>query len=264
MKFCLALLLFITTSCLAQKNWQLEIMPGVAGYRGDLTQSAIPIKTIGPALAINLKYDRGDMIVMRAGFTFGKISADDKDNKQPSVKARNLSFQTLLWEGSLCAEVNILDPEAYTAYPYVYLGIGAFHFNPYANDNAGKKTYLQPLSTEGEGLPEYPDKKKYSLTQLCVPFGGGWKIKMNEKYAISFELGVRFLFTDYLDDVSGNYADGAILLARKGSKAVEMAYRQTPPPGAGQVRGNPKTNDMYVISGVKLTCNLGKKKKEDK
>jgi hypothetical protein len=263
MRLTLLLLVLAVNHAFSQTGWQLEIMPGIAAYRGELTESALPLKTIGPAIALNVKYNSGDMIVFRGGIAFGKVKADDKDNKTADLRRRNLNFQTLIWEGSLCAEVNILDPEAFVSYPYLFLGLGVYHFNPYANDDAGKKTYLQPLSTEGQGLPEYPDKKVYSLTQLCVPFGGGWKWQLNPQYALSFELGVRFLFTDYLDDVSGTYADLEVLLNRKGPKAAEMAFGVDPAPGEGQVRGNPETKDMYVFSGLKLTYTLGKKKKKE-
>lgn len=261
MRLSLLILFFAANTCMAQNGLQLEIMPGIAAYRGDLTESTIPLKTIGPAVAINLKYDFGDMIVLRGGLAFGKISADDKDNKS-SLKARNLNFQSLIWEGNICAEVNILDPEAYYSYPYVFIGIGMFRFDPYSYDNANKKTYLRELSTEGQGLPEYPGKKVYSLTQFCIPFGGGWKLKVSKRAAISFELGARFLFTDYLDDVSGTYADATVLLNRKGPKSVELAFGIDPPPGEGEVRGNPKSKDMYVFSGLKLTYNLKKEKKD--
>lgn len=264
MRLCLFILLFAVNPCFGQNGWQLEIMPGIAAYRGDLTQSAFPLKTIGPSVALNLKYDQGDMIVFRAGVAFGKIHAYDKDNKKESVRARNLSFHSLVWEANICAEVNILDPESFVSYPYMFLGFGAFRFDPYAYDNSNNKQYLWQLRTEGQGLPEYPNKKVYNKTQLCVPFGGGWKYRLNEKYMLGFELGVRFLFTDYLDDVSGTYPSEAALLSHISPKAVEMSFRQSPNPGEGEVRGNPDTKDMYIFAGFKLTYSLAKSKKDKK
>lgn len=262
MRLTLLMLFLAATTCMGQTGLQLEVMPGIAAYRGDLTESTFPVKTIGPSVSLNLKYDFGDMIVLRGGIAFGKIKADDKNNKTADLKKRNLNFQTLLWEGSLVAEVNILDPEAYYSYPYIFLGIGLFRFDPYTYDNNNKKTYLQQLRTEGQGLPEYPDKKVYSKTQFCVPFGGGWKVRVDKRVMLGFELGVRFLFTDYLDDVSGTYADATVLLNRVGPKSVELAFRQNPPPGEGQVRGNPESKDMYVFSGLKFTYSLKKEKKK--
>ena len=89
--------------------------------------------------------------------------------------------------------------------------MGLFHFNPFTYDKENNKTYLQPLSTEGQGLKEYPGRKKYSLTQFCLPVGGGWKWNINENWDISYELGFRILFTDYLDDVSKTYVNLNVL-----------------------------------------------------
>ena len=46
--------------------------------------------------------------------------------------------------------------------PYVTGGAAVFTFNPKAEYN-GEWVALQPLGTEGQGLPQYPDRKKYSL-----------------------------------------------------------------------------------------------------
>src|SRR5205085_6237819 len=108
------------------------------------------------------------------------------------------NFKSTVLEGSVCAEINLFEPEVYVSYPYVFAGIGVFHFDPYTYDKENKKTYLQPLSTEGQGLPEYPNRKSYKLTQVCLPFGGGWKVNINKRFDLIYEVGFRYLFTDYL------------------------------------------------------------------
>ncbi len=90
---------------------------------------------------------------------------------------------------------------------------------------AVNRVYLKPLSTEGEGLPGYPDRKPYSLTQLAIPFGGGVKFAITNDWHIGLEVGLRKLFTDYLDDVSSTYADPNDLLTAKGQLAVDLSYR---------------------------------------
>ncbi len=143
MKLCLVVILFISNYCTAQK-WQAEIMVGVSGYRGDLTQHAITFKSMGPAVNLNLKYELDNLFILRGGIGVGKLSADDKNNKDKSLKTRNLNFKSNVIEGSLCVEFNLLDPEFYYNYPYVFTGVGIFHFNPYTHDNENNKTYLQP------------------------------------------------------------------------------------------------------------------------
>src|SRR5204862_362594 len=85
-------------------------------------------------------------------------------------QARNLSFKTNIQELSIGAEFNLVDPQIYLQVPYVFAGIGVFHFNPFTYDNDGNKTYLKPLSTEGEGLSDYPARKNYSIIQLNFIF----------------------------------------------------------------------------------------------
>jgi hypothetical protein len=259
MKFCYVLFIFIANSCYAQQ-WQADVMAGVSGYNGDLTQHAVSLKTIGPAINVNLKYFYpGNYLGIRVGLSYGRIAGNDKNNADPSISTRNLNFKTHLLEGSLGAELNLLDPVEFNAYPYLYAGVGVFHFDPYTYDKNNNKTFLRSLGTEGQGLEEYPDKKMYSLTQFCIPLAAGWKWRINETYEIAYEFGIRYLFTDYLDDVSTTYANPVALQAERGRIAAELAYRYTNPPTAveGKQRGNPKVKDFYYMTGFKVIVNLG-------
>lgn len=257
MKFILIFLLFLTGICKAQV-WQAEVMIGASGYNGDLTQQRIPLKQLRPAINLNIKYNTGNIFNLRAGIAYGRVGANDKDNTSAGLKSRNLNFKSDIIELNLISELNLFDPESYTAYPYFFGGIGVFHFNPFTYDNNKKKTYLQPLSTEGEGLKEYPDRKKYSLTQFCIPIGFGWKFTYKEKWDISYEFGYRIIFTDYLDDVSKTYVDLNVLAAEKGPKAAELAYRGTVSSLQvdGHKRGNPSVNDVYFFAGIKIGTSL--------
>lgn len=260
MKYWLVILLFVSSCCSAQQQWEAEVMVGITGYKGDLIQDHFAFRPVRPAGSVNLKYNFNNNIILRAGILWGKVTGFDKHNKQADIHARNLDFQSTILEASLCAEYNLLEPEIFFGYPYIFGGIGLFHFNPYTYDKDKKKTYLRPLSTEGQGLAAYPQRKPYSLTQFCLPFGAGWKVKIHERMDIIYELGYRILFTDYLDDVSTTYVDPQVLLAARGPKAVELAYRAKPPfaQGEGDQRGNPGVNDWYFFNGIKLLVRLGK------
>ena len=170
MKFYLfSFLVFMGTTCMAQEFFA-EVMVGASSYNGDLTQKAISFSRVKPAATVNLKYNTGDFVNFRAGLSYTQLGANDNDNADAGLRSRNLNFTTNLYEFNLCAEINILDPYAYYAYPYFFGGVGLFHFNPYTYDNESKKTFLQPLGTEGQGLMDYPNRKKYSLTQVCFSF----------------------------------------------------------------------------------------------
>lgn len=253
-KIILPLLLLVANTAMCQ-SWEAEVQAGIAGYSGDMNKKAFSVHNLGMGFGINTKYNIDGMFLIRAGIAYGKVGGDDKYNKDsPDLLARNLNFKTNIIEANLCLEVNILSPELFDTYPYVFAGVGGFHFDPYSTDKNGQKTSLQPLGTEGQGLAEYPGKKMYSLTQLCIPFGGGVRMKINEQFDVGFEIGFRKLFTDYLDDVSGTYANPEILLTGRGSKAYEMAYRGpvTDVPHGGEIRGNSKKKDWYYFTGLKL------------
>jgi hypothetical protein len=250
------------------QQWMGEIMVGVSAYNGDLTQNEISLKNYKPAGGINFKYNSGDLINFRIGFAWGVIGANDKNNKEAGLKSRNLNFKSNILEANVCVEANIFDPEDYTAYPYVFLGVGVFHFDPYSYDKGNKKVNLQPLSTEGQGLIEYPDRKVYSLTQFCIPVGAGFKWVIKKRWELCYELGYRITFTDYLDDVSNTYIDLETLFLRKGQTSVDMSYRRDVPFNQlGEKRGNSSVKDFYLFSGLKIAVKLGKKagsKKEKK
>ena len=262
MRYCVIVFLFVATTSYGQ--WEAEVMAGVSGYRGDLTQQYILPKTLRPAINVNLKYNFNNDFVIRSGIAWGKVTGNDKNNKDIFIHARNLNFKSQILEISICAEYNLLEPEIFYAYPYIFGGIGLFHFNSYTFDRDNKKTFLRPLSTEGQGIAEYPNRKPYSKTQFCIPFGGGWKYNINDKFEIIYEIGYRLIFTDYLDDVSATYVDPNILLANRGPKAVELAYRakllpggHPLPQGNGAQRGNTSIKDWYFINGIKLLIHLG-------
>ena len=244
------------------QSWYAEIAAGGMGYCGDLTQHRIPLKTVRPAAGINIKFESGDLVNIRVGGLYGMLTADDKNNTDPTLRIRNLNFTTQLYEGNICLEFNLFDPEIYTSYPYIYGGVGVFYFNPYSHDNNNNKVFLHPLRTEGQGLAEYPDRKQYSLTQVCLPLGVGWKWVTKNKSQWGLEFGYRFTFTDYLDDVSRSYADPEVLAIQISPLSGQMAYRKVNVPfkELGAPRGNDSKKDIYFFGSLKYGFRLSKDK----
>ena len=85
---------------------------------------------------------------------------------------------------------------------YLFGGIGLMYFNPKA-EYQGEWIALQPLGTEGQGLPGQDDK--YSRITFTIPYGIGIGKTIDRYWAINFELTMRQTFSDYIDDVSGEY-----------------------------------------------------------
>src|SRR5882724_1477192 len=241
----------------------LDLSGGISNYQGDLQQKRFTTDQSRGAFGIGIRYGLGDHFDVRSNFTYARIGAADKFGTSSTLKLRNLSFESKITEGNLLLDYNILSLNNHKITPYVFAGVAIFHFNPYAYDSLGNRVYLKPLSTEGEGLAQYPDRKSYHLTQMAIPFGAGIRWRVSESVVLSYEIGLRKTFTDYLDDVSTTYVDQGVLLAAKGAQATEMAYRGgelkngTTYPPDGSIRGGSKFKDWYYISGVTVSINLG-------
>jgi Domain of unknown function (DUF6089) len=240
------------------------VFGGLSAYNGDLTDKIFPKKETNGAIGVTLNYELKDQIMLRGGLTYSIVGGADRFSDKPDLVQRNLAFETKITELSAVAEYYLFNLYDRRYSPYFFGGLAVFHFNPYAFDANHQQTYLKPLSTEGEGIAGYPDRKPYSLTQLAIPYGGGIKFAVNDNLRIGLEIGFRKLFTDYLDDVSKNYIDPADLLAAKGQKAVDMSYRGDEVPGGNpnypsktDQRGNPKSKDFYYFTGIHLTYRLG-------
>lgn len=244
-----------------------DLYAGVANYQGDLQGSRFTFSQAGPAIGLGVSYNITNRLIARTAFTYARIAGNDKLNKEgKGVDIRNLNFKSNIWELQLAAEFNLLDLEYHSFAPYIFAGAAVFRHNPFTFDQDNNKVFLQPLSTEGQGLAEYPDRSPYSLTQFAIPFGGGVKLRLSDRVQIAGEIGLRKLFTDYIDDVSTNYADSAILATAKGPLAAELAYRgdELPQggtyPEAGAQRGSPKHKDWYYTTGLKISYRLGMNK----
>lgn len=238
------------------RSFSLSLFTGAINYQGDLQPGSFTFSHSNLALGLSIRKPLNRWITVRAGINYGTITASDSWNRD-YLKPRNLSFTTTIKEAYAGLELTVLDLSVNKFTPYIYGGIAVFHFNPWTRDNAGVKTYLQPLSTEGQGLSQYPEQKTYQLTQLSIPFGGGVKYALSDAFSIGIEFSQRKSFTDYIDDVSTHYVDKDVLLAAKGPKAVELAYRGGLSPAGsplypahGEQRGTPSEMDWYYFFGL--------------
>lgn len=248
----------------AQKA-EVGAMLGASFYMGDLNPD-VPFQMARPGGGAFFRYNFNDRFSARANGLIGYVMADDALSSTPSQRERNLSFRSWLFEFSLVGEFNFFKYKAGDTYnrwtPYIFGGLALFKFNPCA-DLDGTLYELQPLGTEGQGTTFYPDLKKYSLVSGALPFGIGIKYNITERLTLGWEWGFRWTFTDYLDDVSGVYANPEVLDAENGvgqglSVARELADRSTTPDilNTGRQRGNPTTNDWYSFMLVSVSYNI--------
>lgn len=255
--------LLISAAASAQR-FHIGVFGGLAAYNGDLTEKMFPKKVTNGALGITGNYELTDNIMLRLGYTYTVLGGADRYSSDPELVKRNLSFETSLSEFQLVGEYYLFNLYEKRFSPYLFGGLAVYHYNPYTHTSAGDKVFLRPLSTEGQGLAGYGDRKPYGLTQLALPFGGGVKYAFTENLHLGLEISFRKLFNDYLDDVSTTYTDPNDLLAAKGPLAVELAYRGDELPGGdpafpakGGQRGGSEYNDFYYFTGLHLTYRLG-------
>ncbi|MFB1004335.1 MAG: DUF6089 family protein, partial [Bacteroidia bacterium] len=126
-------------------------------------------------------------------------------------------------------------------------------------DRDGEWIELQPLATEGQETTEFNDRKRYALTQIAIPLGGGLKFKLNHMWTLGVEYGVRFTFTDYIDDVSTTYVDPVRLNGQYGGMSSALSVRSPefiPASLEGSPRGDPNNNDIYGLLGISITYRL--------
>jgi hypothetical protein len=249
---------------LQSQDIRLSLFGGMANYNGDLQAKMVTFQQARYTLGAWVSYDLHPKIMLRGGLHYANVQGADKYQTRPLNVLRNLSFATHIWELHAAAEYHFLGMDTRVFSPYVFAGAAAFHYNPYAFDAGGNKVFLKPLSTEGQGLSAYPDRKPYSLVQLAIPLGLGVRMALTDKVDIGAEFGYRKTFADYIDDVSLSYIDQGILFTGRGQKSVEMAFRTPelpnhatdPYPVDLEKRGSPTYKDNYYFFGLTFSYRL--------
>lgn len=257
--------MFCILSVKAQKP-ELGFFAGGMYYLGDLN----PLKNFQSTYltgSLFLRQSYTQRLNMRYMVTYGTVSGNDARSDNSFNQNRNLSFYSRIIETSGILEINFLpfepgNKKKYYATPYLMMGLGLFKMNPMAKSN-GDSFELQPLGTEGQGS-ELNDKNKYKLTQITIPLGIGFKGNLTEHLILGFEYIIRKTFTDYLDDVSGNYVDPVQLSKLNGPLSASFADRSLNAENlnnAGFNRGNSNFKDWYATAGIYLAIKLGREPK---
>jgi hypothetical protein len=217
----------------------------------------------------------------RADFAYGRVSGNDNLTKEAFRNNRNLNFRSDIFEVDLMAELwiklhmkkghqyNLKRVDAVSGpwnmrgmYMTIFGGVGFFHFNPKANFQ-GQWIALNPLRTEGQGLPNGPSP--YRLNQFNIPVGMSLMFRLDKQWSFGIELTYRYTFTDYIDDTSTNYYDPATIAASNTNGQGEIAaYLSDPSLGVangglgnyvtapGQQRGDPTDRDGYMYALLKV------------
>jgi hypothetical protein len=237
--------------------------------------------------ALGVRYKFKNHIGFKGGLHYMMVSGDDKTTQEPFRQNRNLSFRSNIFELSGQFELFLNKEQQGHIYKiksangvksidiqaYGFVGFGAFYFNPKAKYQ-GNWVALQPLGTEGQGLPG--GAKKYSRVNICIPYGIGGIYSLDKDWSIGLEIGIRKTFTDYIDDVSTEYFDNNKIRAANGSTAAYLADpsiasypvsfggKASGPKiqtATGEVRGQSNNMDSYMFININIIYKVSQRKR---
>jgi hypothetical protein len=246
----------------AQPHHEVGLAAGISSYYGDLQDKWFPDYGTKPMGGVIYKYFMNPHVGFRLGASYGRLTAADSLSESAVKRARNLRFESHVVEVHGGLEINFLpiEMDRMKVSPYVFAGIGLFHFNPFTDAADYSRVYLRPLGTEGQNIPIYPDRKEYKLVNVSFPIGGGFKFFIGNTIMLAPEIGFRYTNTDYIDDVSKSYVNIDTLTAYRGLQAAEFSFRTDERrgwdgnyPNYKYQRGDSKSNDWYWFGSLTAT-----------
>jgi hypothetical protein len=247
---------------------------------------------------------------MRVNYNFGRIKGDDISSQAESRYARNLSFRNNINELNVGFNLYFFEDRGSSSFrnpinAYLFVGGGFFFHDPQGRvpeydyqlygpsaaeegapglEQAGEWVKLRTLRTEGQGGDFEGAQDPYKPFQWQIPINLGAMFAIpRTPFNVHIEFGYRFIFTDYLDDVSTNYVsldrfdnDLARIMSDRGveptngfgnvTRELPRIVQQPFEDGSsyfiagdvgsgiqGSIRGNPLDADMYFVTQVKLT-----------
>ena len=171
----------------------IGVAGGLANYNGDLLDKLYPKKLTNGFIGLTVHYELQDQILIRGAYNFARVNGSDIYSEKENLRTEKSCNLNQQYQSSVLLENIICSIYMKRDFRLMVLWAGIFHFDPYAYDSTGRKVFLKPLSTEGQGI--YPNKKPYSLWQPTIPFGGGVKFAITENLRIGIEIGLRKIFT---------------------------------------------------------------------
>lgn len=275
--FILTVILFgLSNLSTAQYSMDFGLNFGASTYVGEIgepgetdgIENPFPFYIIPRAARYNLglfyRFNFNKNIAARVEANWVRIAGADSLSTDPARIGRNLSFRTDIAEFTLLGEYawltkdNIGRRSRRSRIDFratAFAGLGYILYTPKAQFNDNWYS-LRPLATEGL-------ENEYGSGSLILPFGAGFDFTFNRNIRVGMDLTYRFTFTDYLDDISTDYAFEdelpyveSKIFANRSVEAYERGDAELPDPSyysPGSVRGNPDTNDGYFMVQFKVS-----------
>lgn len=253
-----------TKSMFSQEN-EFGGWAGTAVYLGDLNPT-FSFKNARWATGLFYRYNINNRMVVRAQVNYAFLdAADSRIKRYEYLQARNLSFRSQIFEVAATYEINffkyslIKSRDTKTWTPYVFMGASVFYYNPVTTFE-GNKYKLESVGTEGQKTANQPTKNRgYDQYSFAIPYGVGVKVGLSQNWALNIEASSRITFTDYLDDVSGNYAEteNVNYFVNGVNVGPDLADRSATKIGIpGKQRGTSKDKDRFFFLGVGITYTI--------
>lgn len=192
---------------------------GSSNYVGDLVPVAGLISVGAQTMRWNLglqytrhisKYFSGNIQV-----SYIRIAGDDNYFPTSGVFAgnyyRNLHFRNDVKELSVSAVYEPMGNAENLSKrpllsPYLYLGVAGFAHNPVARKDPSLAGFSESPSLQSwqDLQTEDIEGAMYSLVNISIPFGFGFRYKLGAQVDLGFDFGYRVSLSDFLDDVSDN------------------------------------------------------------
>jgi len=210
----LFLLLFAAFTIKSQWLWDVGGTLGASNYLGDIGGdekerrdfvSDLKLAKTRWNVGTFIRHKWRRKISWKFAIDYIRLEGDDKLSSNPGRQYRNFNFRNDIYDFSYTLEYFFFeDNDIGNTYryrngfrAYVFAGAGAFYNNP-RTFYQGAYVRLQPLATEGY---------HYRKMIFSIPMGVGFYFTFNKRHRFGYEINYRKTFTDYIDDISGNYPE---------------------------------------------------------
>lgn len=244
-----ATLILSVISADAQYKWDFGVKAGGSNYLGDIGGQELTrrdfiwdmrLDDTRMNYSVFARRKMNKRWALAANADYISVWGIDANSSNPARRARNSNFRNRIVELGGRAELTVFydndvggkgyyDPDYRF---FVFAGLAGFYHNPQgqifgAVDDAGNilnSSYksqwydLRPFRTENQ-------ESEYEKIGLAVPVGVGMYFTFNKQFRLGWELNWRTTFSDYIDDVSGQYGDIAEIYARGGEIGAGLAQQ---------------------------------------
>ncbi len=230
-----------------KKYWSVGIGLNAMNYFGDITPqpdfTSLELGYTRPNISLYAVQRLFPGVSVRYQFSWGRIKGSDMASASPDGRRweefnqfryiRNASFRSDIMELGVLGMFDLVKNRGVfyqrpkKVIPYLVAGVTFFRHNPKALNplvEGDEWVALQPLGTEGQGREGY--KSRYSRWQFALPLGVGLRYKISQRWDIAFDITYRYTLTDYMDDVSGKYADPGIFADDNLARALHDRSRE--------------------------------------